>query len=280
MSSLNEIRYFLAVARTQNISRAAELANISQPALSHAIHRLEAELGTPLLVRSKSGVQLTRAGQKFSLQSKELLEKWESLSKSVLETDTSISGNFTIGCHPSVAIYSLPAFLKKLLEDFPDLQIQLKHDLSREIASEVIAWKLDFGLVINPPEHPDLVIREIGKDEISLWSRPSDFDKDTLIFDPELFQSQLILKNLSTKKINFRRKIESTNLDVVRALTQAGCGVGILPKRVALAGSNSLKKYGKDSPTAEDRLCLIYRVGTQNNAAAKAISQAILAAKI
>ncbi len=280
MSSLNEIRYFLAVARTQNISRAAELANISQPALSHAIHRLEAELGTPLLVRSKSGVQLTRAGQKFSLQSKELLEKWESLSKSVLETDTSISGNFTIGCHPSVAIYSLPAFLKKLLEDFPDLQIQLKHDLSREIASEVIAWKLDFGLVINPPEHPDLVIREIGKDEISLWSRPSDFDKDTLIFDPELFQSQLILKNLSAKKINFRRKIESTNLDVVRALTQAGCGVGILPKRVALAGSNSLKKYGKDSPTAEDRLCLIYRVGTQNNAAAKAISQAILAAKI
>src|SRR4051812_48957166 len=119
MTGLTELRYFLAVAKTSNISRAAELCGISQPALSQSLKRLEDELGVQLLSRGKTGVRLTRAGERFALQSKELMDTWETLTQSVRSTDQIVSGHFKIGCHPSVAIYSLPHFLREL---------QLKHE--------------------------------------------------------------------------------------------------------------------------------------------------------
>ena len=65
-----EILYFLEVASTLNISRAAERLGITQPTLSLAVQRLEATLGTPLLLRGKTGVRLTKAGSKFATQSR------------------------------------------------------------------------------------------------------------------------------------------------------------------------------------------------------------------
>lgn len=279
MPSLSEVKYFLNVAKTLNVSRAAELSGISQPALSHALKRLEDELDTPLLLRGKTGVQLTRAGQRLAARSKELVERWEMLAKSVKTTDQAVSGDYSIGCHPSVAIFSLPHFLRQLLLEHPDLQISLRHAPSREIAADVIAWKTDFGLVINPPPHPDLIIRDLGTDDVTLWTNGDKVIPDALIYDPTMLQTQDILKKLETRKLRFRHRIESTNLEVMATLTEAGCGTGILPGRVART-RRSLQPYSDKAPVFRDRLCLIYRVGAHNSASGRAIVQAIMTAGI
>ena len=281
MPSLDELRYFHTVVKTLNVSRAAELAGVSQPALSHALRRLEDELGILLLFRTKTGVRLTRAGERFALQSKELIDRWESLSKDVQTTDHTVSGLYKIGCHQSVAIYSLPLFLSQLLQTHADLQIRLVHGLSREIASEVIEWKIDFGLVINPPPHPDLVIRDLGSDEVTLWESLDNKVQDTLMLEPNLLQTQSLIKQLEKKKIFFRRRIESPSLEVIHALTIAGAGVGILPSRVAKNPMTpSLRPFSSKAPIFRDRLCLIYRAGTQSHASGRVIIDAILKAKI
>lgn len=282
MTGLTELRYFLTVAKTSNISRAAELCGISQPALSQSLKRLEDSVGVQLLDRAKTGVRLTRAGERFASQSKELMEKWEALSKSARGTDKAVSGYFKIGCHPSVAIYSLPKFMRELQSAHPDLHIGLAHGLSREVANDVIEWRADFGIVINPPKHPDLVIREIGKDEVTLWVNPKVKAPDTLIAEPSLLQTQDILKQLEKRKLKFSRKIESSNLEVILALTQSGAGVGILPTRVVRSplASNTLQPFSSKSPIYKDSLCLIYRAGTQNSASGRAIIDAISAAGI
>ena len=281
MASLAELNYFVAVAKTLNVSRAAELCGISQPALSHALKRLEGELATPLLLRGKTGVRLTRAGEKFAAQSKVLMEDWNALTKSVQMTDKTVSGHFNIGCHCSVAIYSLPLFLPKLQTEYPELNITLRHGLSREIAGEVIEYKTDFGLVINPPRHPDLVIRELGADEVTLWVRADGEVPATLILEPNLLQTQSLMRTLEKRKLLFDRKLESTNLEVIHALTLAGCGVGILPTRVAKnPNTTPLKLFSAKSPVFKDKLCLIYRAGTQNHASGRAIVSAIINAGI
>jgi DNA-binding transcriptional LysR family regulator len=279
MPSLEEIKYFLAVSKTNNVSRAAELSGISQPALSHALKRLESELGVTILYREKTGVRLTKAGERFASEARALIEKWETIAFSVKEMGTSVGGHFKIGCHPSVGIYSLPHFLKPLLADHPNLEISLHHGRSRDIANDVIEWQLDFALVINPPSHPDLVIKELAKDEVTLWVAGDNYLSDTLILESGLFQTQTLLKLLEKRNMKFNRKIETSNLEVIQTLTANGCGVGILPTRVAYGATKKLKKL-HNAPSFKDRLCLIFRSGQQQQASGRAIIDAILAAKI
>src|SRR5262249_16254949 len=110
---------------------------------------------------------------------------------------------------------------------------------------------------------------------------------DVLLVEPSLLQSQSLVKQLQRKKINFSRRVESPNLEVIRALTLAGCGVGILPTRVALntgvaddSEPSQLQRYSSKAPVFKGRLWLIYRVGTQSRATGRAIVDAILSAKI
>ncbi len=280
MPSLEELKYFAAVSRTENVSRAAELCGISQPALSHALKRLENELGVQLLTREKTGVRLTREGERFAIEAKDLVERWSSLSLKMKTHHESISGHFKIGCHTSVAIYSLPTFLPELLVKYPDIEVSLHHGRSRDIANDIIEWRLDIGLVINPPAHPDLVLKEVARDEVTLWTNGSKKNLDTLILEPGLFQTQAILSQLNVKRLRFKRTIESTSLEVIKTLTAEGCGVGLLPSRVALSHSQRLKRHTTKEFSVEDKLFLVYRKSRMASAAGRAIIDAILGAKI
>lgn len=269
-----DLRYFFEVSKTLNISRAAERLNIGQPALSQAIQRLEAVLDTRLLDRFKTGVQLTAAGRKLLSEGRPAIESWEKLRDSVRASEHEIGGSYSLGCHVSVGVYALPVILSEILKQHPKLEIKLTHALSREIAENVISFRNDFGLVINPVRHPDLVIRELCKDRVGFWSAKT-APNDVLICDPSLAQTQALLK----KHTGFRRSIHSPSLELIAKVAESGCGVAILPERVARLHPG-LAPWKKDPATPQDRLCLIYRADRHRTASARAIADIILAAKI
>src|SRR5450432_3815930 len=99
LPSPSELHYFIEVTNTLNVSRAAERLGISQPTLSLAIRRLEANFGAPLLIRTKSGVQLTHMGQKLVAQARNLLHEWERIREDALRDETEIRGRYVLGCH-------------------------------------------------------------------------------------------------------------------------------------------------------------------------------------
>jgi LysR family transcriptional regulator, cell division regulator len=277
LPSSSEIRYFIEVSQTLNISRAAERLGISQPTLSVALKRLEDSLATPLLVRGKTGVQLTRSGLKFSKHARALLDSWERLKSESLGDQVEAQGQYTIGCHASVGLYSLHHFLPELNRENPKIEIKLVHDLSRKISEDVISFKIDFGIVVNPPAHPDLVIKQLFTDEVGLWCRKDGRSElDVLICDPELLQSQRILKAAEKKGIAFRRMITTSSLEVVTSLTAAGAGIGLIPGRVASASKAPIKTLSEGSPTVSDRICLIYRQDMQKSAASRKITECVV----
>lgn len=276
--SPSELHYFIEVASTLNISRAAERLGISQPSLSLAVKRLEEALGAELLIRSKSGVNLTRAGQKFVVQARSLLHEWDRMTTETLKEETHLTGRYIIGCHQSVGLYTLPGFLPDLLQKYPELEIKLQHGLSRQITDEVIGFKVDFGIVVNPVEHPDLVVKTLAKDEVGLWTGPSptaiesaQTGQGVLICDPELLQTQSILKQMAKKGLTFKRTLTSSSLEVVTELTYCGAGVGILPGRVATRDTTRPLTFVVGSPRFQDRICLVYRADAQKSAASKSL---------
>lgn len=255
----SEIEYFLEVSRTLNITRASERLGVSQPTLTLSLKKLEDRLGAPLLVRKKSGVEMTRFGFQFQNEAKILLEQWERIRSVATREEQGLRGRYTIGVHPSVGIYALPKTLRALLAANPDLEIQLVHDLSRKVTEQVIRSKVDLGVVVNPIAHPDLVIQEWGTDEVTLWKSSTLKNADVLVYDPELKQAVTLLEKLAKAGIRFKREVHSGSLEVIRALTESGVGVGILPSRVAALAQPKLTLFKAGAPKFEDRICLVYR---------------------
>lgn len=267
---LDDIKYFITISETLNITRASEIIGISQPALSYSVKRLEAELGGKLLIRLKNGIQLTKLGEEFKQRSRRLLYEWEQAQNLANPESGLVQGSYMLAVHPSVAMYTLPCFMTKLQENFRGLDFNFMHGLSREMTEKVINWEADFGIVVNPIKHPDLVISTLCHDEVTIFYAKNAQDK--LILDQNLAQSQHILKRID-KALKFNGMLNSSSLEVVAKLTSLGLGYGLLPTRVASQYSH-LKKL-KDAPVFKDEICLVYRPEKHNNVVSKKIIQLI-----
>lgn len=282
LPSAAELEYFLEVSNTLNLSRASERLGISQPSLSLAIRRLEQAVGTNLFIRHKHGVTLTQAGKQLLLHARQLLQDWESAKSKALASEQKIQGHFTLGCNAIIANYLVSTILPDLLENNPKLEIQLKHDVSQKITEQVINLSIDIGIATNPVKHPDLIIRKLGMDETGFWVGPGNrslkniySDKAVIICTPDTMQTQSLLMQCKKKGITINRMVTTTSMEVVAKLTVKGCGVGILPTRVAKEiYPNELKQLSK-MPIHSDELCLIYRNENRNIKAIQIIANAI-----
>ena len=253
------LRYFKIAAQSESFTQAAKELHISQPTLTVAMKKLEEELKVSLFERSKKGITLSASGTQVFGKIDELLQNWEFIKREASTTIDDVRGTIRLGVHTSVACYFLPLFLPDLLKNNPNLQIQLKHDLSRHVLQNILNYQIDVGLVINPEKLPDLVIKEITVDEVNVWKKKSGSLSDTLIYDPSLFQTQWILKQLRRKGFHFLRKIESTSMEVISGLLHAGCGHAILPKRVAQQQKLPFESSFNVITPHKDSLCLVFR---------------------
>lgn len=283
--SPTELGYFLEVAQTQNLSRAAERIGIAQPTLSLAMQKLERAIGAPLFLRTKRGIVLTRPGQLLQAHARDLLQSWNDIKSRALASATAVQGAFTIGCHPSIARSYLMQVLPDLMAAHPHLDISLSHDLSRNVTNDIITMKTDIGIVVNPVPHPDLVIRPLSTDRVGLWvNADTPFDTQipgkptsVLICDQSLLQVQSLIRQLQAKNLQIPRIIQSNNLGVIADLTVAGAGIGILPALVALRARRPLRMLPK-MPVFSDEHCLVYRVEHKHIKGIQAIATAIEAA--
>lgn len=284
MPSAADLTYFLEVASSLNLSRAAERLGMSQPSLTLAIQRLEQAIGTPLLIRSKKGVILTQGGKQLLIHVRELLQRWEAVKGQALASTHEIQGSYTIGCHASVALYSLGGFLPELLEKHPKLEIKLQHDLSRKVTEAVVRMEADIGIVVNPIRHPDLVIHKLCDDEVTFWvgegsRRIQDVHSGAgvLICDPELLQTQDLVKRLRESGIRYGRILTSSSLEVITSLVAGGGGIGVIPARVAAAAAPRGICRVPESPVFQDEICLLYRVENRPVRSIQVIRESIIA---
>src|SRR4051794_18575519 len=120
---ITDIKHFVEAAGCTTLSQAADKLEVSQPALSQSIKRLEADCGMILFYRSRSGIKLTPSGRVFLSAAQRALEALQELEVGD-RTGTAFSGrSISIGCHPLVAQYSIPGALAHLRTAAPDYRI-------------------------------------------------------------------------------------------------------------------------------------------------------------
>jgi len=258
--SPTEITHFIEIYQTRHISKAALRLGVTQPTLTQSLQRLEEKLETSLFHRTKQGVVPTANAALFYQRAQNLRDCWSDIQNGVLSSTNEIEGNFIVGCHQSVGAYTLPILLGRLSEEAPKINIKLIHDFSRKITEGVVSYNIDIGYVVNPPRHPDLVLKKIGDDKVTFWKKRGSQNIPKKIFaDRSRDQIEELLGKTFNKYFHGWSLISSTSLELIRTMTSQGLGVGILPERVAGADSSDLVLFDKQLPSKPDEIYLAYR---------------------
>lgn len=147
---LRHLRYFVAAAEAENVSRAALKLHVSQPALSRQIHDLEEELGFPLFKRSARAVSLTEAGRAFLQESRAVLARAQEAVNKARAIALKDRREIHIGYSPSPTVRMLPPTLRAFQTLLPQVRVKL-HDLStEEMLTGVREGKLQMAFVVHP----------------------------------------------------------------------------------------------------------------------------------
>lgn len=159
---LQQLRYFVAVAETEHVARAAERLHISQSPLSRQIRQLEAHLGLQLFERVRQRVRLTPAGREFLAEARDLLAQAGRVEERARQAGKGEMCSLSLGyCEGVVHNGLLPAALRKFRMNCPHVSLKLMAMRSGEQAEALERSLIDIAFVYNPPEPNPVLARRL-----------------------------------------------------------------------------------------------------------------------
>jgi DNA-binding transcriptional LysR family regulator len=163
--TLQQLRYFLAAARHDSFSAAAEELLIAQPSLSDQVRRLEAELGVALFARAGRRLALTEAGRMLLPHAERTVAAAEDAVESVKEVRTLSGGTATFGTFGSAHHYLLGGLVQDFRRRYPDVRVRVVGQNSAEVADAIREGNLEAGLIALPIDDRGLDVRSSISEE-------------------------------------------------------------------------------------------------------------------
>lgn len=149
---LRNLKYFLAVAREENMTRAAEQLYVTQPTLSKALKALEDELDTKLFTRHSFSIRLTDEGMLLRDRAEDLLSMAEKIEKEFMSLDDITGGELFLGLAESCQIRYIAAAIKALKKKYPKLQYHITSGDTEQVADKLQKGLLDFVVLAEEPD--------------------------------------------------------------------------------------------------------------------------------
>ena len=147
---INQLRAFITVAHTQNLTQAAEKLFLSQPAVSAQIKALEADVGTLLFTRTNSGMTLTRAGEVLLPEAEELLQHKHRLEVFAQTLSEDYIHHARLGLIHPIRADKVSRLTRSIVRREPGVQLHIQYGMSGEILSRILAKRLHGGFFLGP----------------------------------------------------------------------------------------------------------------------------------
>lgn len=148
--NLRLLRYFVAVADSGTITKAAEKLYMSQPPLSKQLQIFENELGVQLFERTKKNVRLTKAGELLRVRADQIFALTDQTAHELLEVDSGVVGTLSIGVIPSSSYSIISELLPVFSKLYPKVKYSIIEDETSEILRRIDERWIDIGLVLEP----------------------------------------------------------------------------------------------------------------------------------
>ena len=248
---LRHLRYFLAVSEELHFGRAARRLHLTQPPLSHAIRRLEEELGVRLLDRTSRSVALTDAGRVFADEGRKMLAAFQHAVEEARRAG-GVGTTVRIGCVPALPIERLLAYIEALRDREPDVSIRVAHLLTLEQEKRLRAGELDLAIVFDSGAAPDLEKQPLFAGEpLAAYLRfdhrlaanrvigPDDVGEETLVTGPSSTNPAVYddtLSRFSDAGYRFQNIVEAGGATWPDLLVAVASGQGIALAPASLHG--------------------------------------------
>lgn len=146
------LKYFLAVSREENITKAAELMHVTQPTLSRQIAKMEEDFGVRLFLRGKRGITLTEEGLLLRRRAEEIVELADKTERELCAHEEMVVGEISIGSGELAAVKVLPEIFKSFKEKYPNVTFDLYTGNADQIKQRLDDGLTDIGILLEPVE--------------------------------------------------------------------------------------------------------------------------------
>ena len=204
---LRVLQYFLAVAREQNISAAAQSLHLTQPTLSRQLKELEEELGKQLMVRGSRKIVLTEEGMLLRKRAEEILDLVGRTEKEIAQSDDTVSGDIYIGTGETDGMRQIARTAKQLQEHSPGIHFHIVSGDAVDVCERLDKGLLDFGVLLGDIDKIKYHYLELPMKDTwgVLMRRDSPLAQQERILPQDLWDKPLILSRQVDNKSGLYR---------------------------------------------------------------------------
>jgi DNA-binding transcriptional LysR family regulator len=236
--SLRQLEVFLATARSENITRAAESLAMSQSAASGSLRDLESQFGVRLFDRIGKRLKLSELGRQLRPEAENLLARARDLEQAL--AGNRASGRLQLGATLTIGNYLAVPMIADFRQRYPGADVSLSVANTETIAARVAGFELDLGLVEGEIHHPDLEVLHWRKDKLQLFAAPEHPLAGRPLEDADLLGLPWIVREPgSGTRQTFDRamhgllpglqiSLELQHTEAIKRAVEAGLGVGCL----------------------------------------------------
>jgi DNA-binding transcriptional LysR family regulator len=284
---INQLEVLVAVAQEKSFSRAAEVLNRTQPAVSQAIRRLEQEIGEKLFDRSSKDGTLTSAGEVLLEYAKQMLNLRQNAHLAIKELRDLHQGKVTISANEHTVFYLLP-IIQEFRKRHPLIKVEVSRGVASRIPTEVMAREVELGIISFKPNDESVKSIPIILDELALIVSPNhqlakknvvsikDLGVEIFIAHnaPSPYREQVI-KSFAKYNTPLNISVELPSLEAIKRLVKMNVGIALVPRLTAQAeiDNKTLAALSVKEMKLERRLHIIYRRNSVLSHAAKVFLQ-------
>jgi DNA-binding transcriptional LysR family regulator len=240
---IDSFRVFRDLVESQSFSKAAQMNNITQSAVSQQIRSVEERFRIPLIERSSKRFALTREGDMLYQASKEIIAQFDSLQHQFNEMRNIVSGNIRIATVYSIGLHELPPYLKRFLKEFPNVNVHVEYRRSNQVYEDIQSGTCDLGLVAFPVQKKNLKSEAFKKDRLVVICNPShplatkqeievkDLANHKFIgFEPDIPTRRAVDKMFRDTDLDTKPVMEFDNIETVKRAVEIDAGISIVPR--------------------------------------------------
>ena len=240
---IESLKVFCDLAETESFTKAAQINEVTQSAVSQQISSLERLFKALLIERSKKRFRLTREGQVLYDYSKQVIQTYEGLHSKLQQIKEIVSGTIRVATIYSIGLHDLPPYLKKFLKSYPTVNVHVEYRRANQVYEDVIGNVVDLGLVAYPTRDNKLEIFALRKDPLVLICHPQHplaKNKNTKLkalsgqkfigFEPDIPTRRALDRILKEHSVHVQHVMEFDNIETVKRAVEIDAGVAIVPQ--------------------------------------------------
>ncbi len=274
MFSVRQMRYFDILANTLHFRKAAEMARISQPALSAQIAEMELLLGATLFERTRRTVVLTEMGRRLLPRIRGILDEIRSLEELAGQRRGTLRGRLRLGIIPTIAPYLLPLLIPDLREAYPELAIELREAVTSKLVEDLRLGDLDAIIAALPIEGEGTIAKPLFRDRFLIATSNNDID----VLTSPMTQEDVALERLLLleeghclrdqalavcSNVKQRQLVNygATSMATLLQMVSHGMGLTLIPEIAVRteAGRNNVRIVAFADPEPSREIGLIWR---------------------